>query len=40
MPYWLHVIAYVAISMALYYLQDDMLFKPEKLSKNFPFNDA
>jgi alpha-beta hydrolase superfamily lysophospholipase len=28
----------VAISIALYYLQDYMLFKPEKLSKDFQFN--
>jgi alpha-beta hydrolase superfamily lysophospholipase len=38
MSYWLHISAYVAISMALYYLQDYMLFKPEKLSKDFQFN--
>lgn len=43
MPYWLHtliivLVVYVAISMALYYLQDYMLFKPEKLSKDFEFN--
>tara|TARA_R110002049_G_scaffold99113_4_gene241666 strand:+ start:461 stop:1339 length:879 start_codon:yes stop_codon:yes gene_type:complete len=42
MPYWLHtviivLIAYIAISVALYYLQDYMLFKPEKLSKDFEF---
>jgi alpha-beta hydrolase superfamily lysophospholipase len=43
MSYWIHIIviifiAYVAISIALYYLQDYMLFKPEKLSKDFQFN--
>jgi len=43
MPYWFHfviviLIAYVAISIALYYLQDYMLFKPEKLPKDFQFN--
>jgi alpha-beta hydrolase superfamily lysophospholipase len=43
MPYWLHtlivvLVIYVAISVALYYLQDYMLFKPEKLSKDFEFN--
>ena len=43
MPYWLHIltivlIAYIVISIALYYLQDYMLFKPEKLSKDFQFN--
>ena len=42
MPYWLHVIivvliAYVVISVALYYLQDYMLFKPEKLPQDFQF---
>jgi len=29
---------YVAISMALYYLQDYMLFQPEKLPKDFKFS--
>jgi len=29
---------YVGVSIALYYLQDYMLFKPEKLSKDFQFN--
>lgn len=43
MPYWLHTIliifgAYVVISIALYYLQDYMLFKPEKLPKDFKFH--
>tara|TARA_R110002033_G_scaffold39535_3_gene79426 strand:- start:2619 stop:3497 length:879 start_codon:yes stop_codon:yes gene_type:complete len=43
MPYWLHtliivLIVYIAISIALYYLQDYMLFKPEKLSEDFEFN--
>jgi len=43
MPYWLSilltiVIVYIVISIALYYLQDYMLFKPEKLSKDFQFN--
>jgi len=42
MPYWLSVfvvilIAYLVISLALYYLQDYLLFKPEKLSKDFQF---
>ncbi|WP_242158705.1 alpha/beta hydrolase [Aestuariivivens sediminis] len=42
MPIWLHiliilVILYIGISIALYYLQDYMLFKPEKLSKDFEF---
>lgn len=43
MPYWVHflillLIAYVVISIVLYYLQDYMLFKPEKLPKDFQFN--
>ena len=43
MPYWLHItiiilVAYIAISVVLYYLQDYMLFKPEKLSKDFEFH--
>ncbi|WOD44099.1 alpha/beta hydrolase [Hwangdonia lutea] len=43
MPYWLHtliivLIIYIAISIALYYLQDYMLFKPEKLPADFQFN--
>lgn len=42
MPYWLHVlivvlIIYIIISIALYYLQDYILFKPEKLPKDFQF---
>ncbi len=42
MPYWLQivlivVIAYVVISITLYYLQDYLLFKPEKLSEDFKF---
>lgn len=42
MPYWLHLtiivlIAYVVISIALYYLQDYFLFKPEKLPEDFQF---
>ncbi|WP_353780160.1 alpha/beta fold hydrolase [Winogradskyella sp. 3972H.M.0a.05] len=43
MPYWLSTLLlilgiYIAISVALYYLQDYMLFKPEKLPKDFQFN--
>lgn len=43
MAYWIStfitiVIIYIAVSIALYYLQDYMLFKPEKLSKDFQFN--
>ncbi|WP_456438618.1 alpha/beta hydrolase [Psychroserpens sp.] len=43
MPYWLSIVIpvlviYVAISIALYYLQDYMLFKPEKLDKDFQFD--
>jgi len=42
MPYWLHtliviLVIYVIISIALYYLQDYILFKPEKLPKDFQF---
>ncbi|WP_460219848.1 alpha/beta hydrolase [Psychroserpens sp. MEBiC05023] len=42
MSYWLSIIItilaiYVAISIALYYLQDYMLFKPEKLPTDFQF---
>ncbi|MDO5979752.1 alpha/beta hydrolase [Flavivirga spongiicola] len=42
MPYWLHVtiiilIIYVIISIAIYYLQDYLLFKPEKLPEDFQF---
>ncbi|WP_406682882.1 lysophospholipase [Seonamhaeicola sp. MEBiC1930] len=42
MPYWIHIcivvfVAYVVISIALYYLQDYMLFKPEKLPNDFEF---
>ena len=43
MPYWLSivitvVVIYITISIALYYLQDYMLFKPEKLPKDFQFD--
>ena len=42
MVYWLStliivIIGYVVVSIALYYLQDYMLFKPEKLDKSFQF---
>lgn len=42
MPYIIHIIyialaTYVAVSIALYYLLDYMLFKPEKLPKGFEF---
>ncbi len=42
MPNWLSVLLlvfaiYLAISIALYYLQDYFLFKPEKLPKDFQF---
>jgi alpha-beta hydrolase superfamily lysophospholipase len=42
MPNWLSIliivlIVYIAISVALYYLQDFLLFKPEKLSEDFQF---
>lgn len=43
MPYWLSIVItvlviYIVISVALYYLQDYMLFKPEKLPKDFQFD--
>ncbi len=43
MPYWLYITiliisAYLVMSIALYYLQDYLLFKPEKLSENFQFH--
>jgi len=42
MPYWLSILLtiiaiYLALSIALYYLQDYFLFKPEKLPKDFQF---
>ncbi|WP_179010076.1 alpha/beta hydrolase [Winogradskyella forsetii] len=43
MSYWISIIIlilaiYIAVSIALYYLQDYMLFKPEKLHKDFQFD--
>lgn len=43
MTYWVSTIltilvVYIAVSIALYYLQDYMLFKPEKLPKDFQFH--
>ena len=43
MPYWVSTVLlilgiYSAISIALYYLQDYMLFKPERLPKDFQFD--
>lgn len=43
MTYWVSTLItilaiYLAISIALYYLQDYMLFKPEKLPKDFQFD--
>jgi len=43
MAYWISTVLiivaiYIAISIALYYLQDYMLFKPEKLPKDFQFD--
>ena len=43
MPYWVQIliiilIAYIVVSIALYYLQDYLLFKPEKLPKDFQFH--
>ncbi len=42
MPLWLQIIlivfaVYIVISIALYYLQDYLLFKPEKLPEDFQF---
>lgn len=42
MPYWLQIIliitiVYLVISVALYFLQDYFLFKPEKLPEDFQF---
>ena len=42
MPYWLYIFliilaVYLVISIALYYLQDYLLFKPEKLPEDFQF---
>ena len=43
MLYWISTLfliigIYIAISLALYYVQDYMLFKPEKLPKDFQFD--
>lgn len=43
MPYWISTLLlilgiYIAISIALYYLQDYVLFKPEKLPEDFQFD--
>lgn len=43
MPYWVSTVLlilalYIGISIALYYLQDYVLFKPEKLPKDFQFD--
>ncbi len=45
MSYWLYLLLvilgiYVAISVLLYFLQDYLMFKPEKLEKNFQFHYA
>ena len=42
MPNWLYILLivlaiYIAISILLYYLQEHLLFKPEKLPKDFKF---
>lgn len=42
MPYWLQIVlivitVYIIISVALFYLQDFLLFKPEKLDEDFQF---
>ncbi len=43
MPYWLYIVlllvgVYVGISVLLYFLQDYLMFKPEKLEKDFQFH--
>ena len=43
MPYWLYILIviigiYLGISLLLYFIQDYMLFKPEKLPKDFLFD--
>ena len=43
MSYWLSTLLlilgiYIAISIAVYYLQDYLIFKPEKLPEDFQFN--
>lgn len=43
MQYWIStlgtiLVIYIAISIALYYIQDYVLFKPEKLPKDFQFD--
>ncbi|MBT8310189.1 MAG: alpha/beta fold hydrolase [Flavobacteriaceae bacterium] len=43
MPYWVSILLivltiYLGLSIALYYLQDYLLFKPEKLPKDFQFH--
>lgn len=43
MPYWLSILLtiiaiYLVLSIALYYLQDYFLFKPEKLPEDFQFH--
>jgi len=43
MPYWLSILLsfvaiYLVLSIALYYLQDYLLFKPEKLPEDFQFH--
>lgn len=43
MPYWLYIILlvlgiYVGVSVLLFFLQDYLMFKPEKLAKDFQFH--
>lgn len=43
MPYWVYILllilgAYIFISILLYFLQDYLMFKPEKLAKDFQFH--
>jgi alpha-beta hydrolase superfamily lysophospholipase len=43
MPYWAYILLiilgiYIAVSILLYFLQDYLMFKPEKLEKDFQFH--
>lgn len=43
MPYWVYILllilgVYVFVSILLYFLQDYLMFKPEKLAKDFQFH--
>lgn len=43
MPYWVYILllilgVYIFVSILLYFLQDYLMFKPEKLAKDFQFH--